>query len=295
MITRAHIRNFRCLVDVDLTFEPLTILVGPNASGKTSIIEALQPHQPLEQWPNGWRRTARPDVQVAVDGGSLVPRANARYGIQLLHLDVRLLRGENQLQAASVLDSVGSNLTNLFATLTRSEQNALVERFIELVPMYQDVVARPSSNGMHRLVFQDRWDSSIWYEPSHVSDGTILLFAFMALQYQPTPPDLLAIEEPERALHPYLIGELVAFLRQLATGKLGPRAVQVILATHSAELLDFAEPNEVRFVSRRSGDGATQVEKAPTGTEDWETAVKEYQSSLGGLWLSGSLGGVPGG
>jgi predicted ATP-dependent endonuclease of OLD family len=42
MITRAHIRNFRCLADVDITFEPLTILVGPNASGKSAILDALQ-------------------------------------------------------------------------------------------------------------------------------------------------------------------------------------------------------------------------------------------------------------
>jgi hypothetical protein len=76
---------------------------------------------------------------------------------------------------------------------------------------------------------------------------------------------------------------------------LGPRPIQVVLATHSAELLEFAQPNEVRFVSRHPSDGATQVESAPIESTDWANAVKEHQGSLGGLWLSGSLGGVPGG
>ena len=199
------------------------------------------------------------------------------------------------MQEARVLDRNGGNLANVFATLSRSEQSALAEQFKVLVPMYDDVDVKPYQAGSHRLVFRDRWTPSFQYEPSQVSDGTMLMLAFLVIQYQPQPIDVLAIEEPERGLHPYLVGEVVRMLRRLATGDLGPRAIQVVLATHSAELLEFAEPREVRFLSRRESDGATQVESAPTETTDWANAVKEYQGSLGGLWLSGALGGVPGG
>lgn len=42
MIKRARFSNFKCLRDVSITFaKPLTVLVGPNASGKTSILEGL--------------------------------------------------------------------------------------------------------------------------------------------------------------------------------------------------------------------------------------------------------------
>ncbi|HET6148304.1 MAG TPA: AAA family ATPase, partial [Polyangia bacterium] len=64
MITRAHIRNFRCLLDVDLTFEPLTILVGPNASGKSAILAALH-HASLEAHINGWRHQVPAEVRIA--------------------------------------------------------------------------------------------------------------------------------------------------------------------------------------------------------------------------------------
>lgn len=42
MITRASFRNFKSLREVDVTFaSPLTVLVGPNGSGKTSILEGI--------------------------------------------------------------------------------------------------------------------------------------------------------------------------------------------------------------------------------------------------------------
>src|SRR5262245_11730403 len=40
-IAEARIRNYRCLRFVDVQLDPLTILIGQNNSGKTSILEAL--------------------------------------------------------------------------------------------------------------------------------------------------------------------------------------------------------------------------------------------------------------
>lgn len=133
----------------------------------------------------------------------------------------------------------------------------------------------------------------MWYAPEEVSDGSMLVLAFLLLQYQNPSPDLLAIEEPERGLHPYLLGELIKLFRQLATGALGKR-IQIIAATHSAELIEFAKPEEVRFVTRNPKDGKVVVTEAQTSTEEWKKGFEEYGYSLGSVWLSGNLGGVPG-
>jgi predicted ATPase len=42
MISRLHVENFKCLANVDVEFAPLTILIGPNDSGKTSLLEAIE-------------------------------------------------------------------------------------------------------------------------------------------------------------------------------------------------------------------------------------------------------------
>ena len=42
MITRAKFKNFKALRDVEITFDSrLTVLVGPNGSGKTSVLEGI--------------------------------------------------------------------------------------------------------------------------------------------------------------------------------------------------------------------------------------------------------------
>lgn len=70
--------------------------------------------------------------------------------------------------------------------------------------------------------------------------------------------------------------------------------MQVVLATHSAELLDYVEPHEVRFLTRDEADGSTRVEAVNLDSPDWRATFEEYKRSLGSAWLSGGLGGVPG-
>lgn len=41
MISKVSIRNFKCLRDVQIDLERLTVFVGPNASGKSSVLQAL--------------------------------------------------------------------------------------------------------------------------------------------------------------------------------------------------------------------------------------------------------------
>lgn len=41
MLTRLHVRGYKALRDIDVAFEPLTVIVGPNGCGKTSVLEAI--------------------------------------------------------------------------------------------------------------------------------------------------------------------------------------------------------------------------------------------------------------
>lgn len=42
MISSFHIRNYKCLHDVSVELGPFTVLIGPNDSGKTSLLEAIE-------------------------------------------------------------------------------------------------------------------------------------------------------------------------------------------------------------------------------------------------------------
>ncbi|HTQ03793.1 MAG TPA: AAA family ATPase [Polyangiaceae bacterium] len=297
-----HIENFRCLRDVDLEFEPLTVLVGPNGAGKSSVLDVLQPQvsfAPRDAWRQdravSFKRTgilhdATPFQHECSVGGST---PTATWNFQRLQLSPRALRSEQTLQEQLVLASDGSNLNNVLSTLPRTVRNEIAARLEELVPLYSDVDLKPTDGGRQRLVFRDRWAEGIWHDAQEVSDGTMVAVAFLALTHLAYPPDILAIEDPEHSLHPFLLGELIALLRRLTAGELGRKAVQVILTTHSAELLDFVDPREVRFLSREMTDGSTVVRRAPIESEQWKAAYETYERSLGEIWLSGGLGGVP--
>lgn len=300
-ISSIQIENYRCLKNVRLDFDPLTVLVGGNGTGKSSVLRALA--QDPVRWTDAdvTDRSPKRAIQFRIQhkGGDFTVSSHGAFSgsapgaRQLLHLDLNGMRSPNQLQKARVLDLNGGNMANVLASLTRTSQQELSKRFCALVPLYADVDFEPLGGGSLTLRFQDRWNKA-WYQPQYVSDGTMLVLAYLLLLHQEPQVSLIAIEEPERGLHPYLLGQLVQFLRSMARGEIGNRTVQIVAATHSAELLNHLEPSEVRFLSRADRDGSTIVERAPSDTPDWRRAFTEYDSALGSMWLSGGLGGVPG-
>jgi len=303
-IRSIEFENYRCLRKARLEFGPFTVLVGGNGTGKSSVLRALLCDQfgLREEDITGRSQKRTIHLRIQHAGGELLVSRSRSGGTgaggltvtrQLLHLELNGMRAPNHLKAARVLSTSGENMANVLTSLTRVRQQQLSERFCALVPLYADVDFQPLQEGFLTLRFQDRW-SRIWYLPDDVSDGTMLVLAYLLLLYQEPQVDLVAIEEPERGLHPYLLGQLVRFFRAMAEGKVGDRPVQIVVATHSAEFLNHLEPDEVRFLSRASDDGSTVIERAPSDTPDWRRAFTEYDSALGSLWLSGGLGGVPG-
>ena len=42
MLKRIKIQGYKSLVDVEVSLEPLSVLFGPNVSGKSNFLDALQ-------------------------------------------------------------------------------------------------------------------------------------------------------------------------------------------------------------------------------------------------------------
>lgn len=295
MIQSLRVTNYRCLRDVTLSLGAFTVVVGPNASGKTALADALV----VDGFDSGdhWRgKKDPPSWSLRHDGGQaqtfrnpkLIPVRRAKYVLQ-----PRTLRSGVQANEVYHLAPDGQNIANLFDTLTREQQEAFVADFVKLVPVYADIKAR-ALRGEKRLQFEDLWERGLWYEPHQVSDGTLLAAAFVALVYQRDTPDLIVIEDPDHGLHPYLLQQVVELLRAVSAGAIGPRPVQVVCTTHSKALLDYLEPNEARFISRDRETGETKMRRAPTDNPKWREVYSRFGESLGDLWMTGSLGGVPG-
>ncbi len=109
-----------------------------------------------------------------------------------------------------------------------------------------------------------------------MSDGTLSLLAHLVALFGPEPPSLACFEESENFVHPHIIEHLIDIMKK------GP--AQVIISSHSPTFLNFVRPEELIIVSKR--DGRTRCERL-------EQPDKYRDQPLGELWFTGELGGVP--
>ena len=123
----------------------------------------------------------------------------------------------------------------------------VLEAMRQRVPGVEKVEAKPTEDGRLVLRFQD----GSFKDPfiaRYVSDGTIKMFAYLVLLYDPRPHPLLALEEPENQLYPELLDELVEEFRDYAR-----RGGQVFVSTHSPDFLNGAKLEEIYWLVKHQG------------------------------------------
>ena len=115
------------------------------------------------------------------------------------------------------------------------------------VPGVTSVEAKSTDDGRLVLRFQD----GSFKDPfiaRYVSDGTVKMFAYLVLLYDPKPHPLLAIEEPENQLYPELLQQLAEEFRAYAK-----RGGQVFVSTHSPDFLNGAKLEEIFWLVKQKG------------------------------------------
>lgn len=158
----------------------------------------------------------------------------------------------------------------------------VLEVMRQRVPGVSKVEAKPTEDGRLVLRFQD----GSFKDPfiaRYVSDGTIKMFAYLVLLYDPRPHPLLAVEEPENQLYPELLAELVEEFRDYAR-----RGGQVFVSTHSPDFLNGAKLEEIYWLVKE--DGFTTVRRA-SESELLRNLVAEGDLP-GALWKQGLFEGV---
>ena len=197
--------------------------------------------------------------------------ADARPSAEAGYSEHLSTRGDNVAQVAQYLYE---NHTDCF--------NRVLEAMSRRVPGVNGVEPRPTEDGRLVLRFQD----GSFKDPfiaRYVSDGTIKMFAYLVLLYDPKPHPLLAVEEPENQLYPELLAELAEEFRDYAR-----RGGQVFVSTHSPDFLNGLELEEIYWLIKK--DGFTTVRRA-SESELLGRLVAEGDLP-GALWKQGLFEGV---
>lgn len=164
----------------------------------------------------------------------------------------------------------------------KSQFDRILQAMTERVPGVKSVEAKPTVDGRLVLRFQD----GSFKDPfiaRYVSDGTIKMFAYLVLLYDPKPHPLLAVEEPENQLYPELLYELIEEFRNYAK-----KGGQVFVSTHSPDFLNGAQLEEIYWLVKK--DGFTTIKRA-SESELLQNLRKEGDLP-GSLWRQGLFEGV---
>jgi predicted ATPase len=180
----------------------------------------------------------------------------------------------------------GPNGEGLYSALfnLRSKAPDIYERILALLeqafPGFERIEFDVVGAGQVTLMWLERSSRQPLY-PNQLSEGTLRFLWLVTSLLSPAIPPLLMLDEPEVSLHPELLMLLAAVLQDAAANS------QVLVATHSPDLIRWLRPEQVLVMDKI--DGATSVTWADSLNLDaW---LEEY--TLRDLWLMGTLGGRP--
>ena len=155
--------------------------------------------------------------------------------------------------------------------------DTILQRMESRIPGISDVTVEQTIDGHVILRFKDGSFKNPFIA-KYVSDGTIKMFAYLILLYDPNPHPFLCIEEPENQLYPDLLVELAEELRSYAQ-----RGGQVLVSTHSPEFLNAVELSEVFWLNKKSG--FTNI--YPLSSSELISNLIEAGDKPGYLWSQG--------
>jgi len=194
------------------------------------------------------------------------------------------LREMQDPDSGTSLKPDGSNVTSVLKEIERQSDRDL-ERISDIlatiVPNTKQVEVKKHGKNLS-LEFTQEWGEKrrLKFEGFSMSDGTLRAIGLLAAVFQRPVPSLIAVEEPEATIHPGALESVLDLLRHAS------KHMQVVITTHSPELLDAKWVTERHLRIVEWTEGATRV--APL-SEATRKALHDHLMGAGELLRSNAL------
>ena len=185
----------------------------------------------------------------------------------LYDFDPKLPKKATPITGKAELEENGSNLSIILKNITENNEKRkkLFNLVRDLLPFIKDLGVEKFADKSLLFKLQETYFENQFLPASLISDGTINITALIVALYFEKKP-LTIIEEPERNIHPYLISKVMDMMKDVSPKK------QIIVTTHSPEVVKYADINNILLVSRDS-DGFSKIIK-PANKKEIKTFLK---------------------
>lgn len=240
------------LVSIEISRESIAVEWGQlrNSGLKRSDIAALfRPYLDKEfDWDRWGRKPGRTElstdfIRFMNVSGFMSDRLE---NIRVFQLSPHSSRSSGVATPNAELGRHGENLPGAAHNLRRRDSEAwskIESAMRAVVPGLQSISTIPTEDRRLAVQFREIGVGRAW-NASEVSDGTIQTFALLVALFD-SRASLLMIEEPENALHPWILRQLL----DLATSA----DKQILFTTHSQVVLDYVDPEIVQLMWMRDG------------------------------------------
>lgn len=189
------------------------------------------------------------------------PVFDALTAMGFYNLNPKLIREVQKPQDGRLLKPAGENIASVIGHLERSNSDALeiIHQYLHAVAPMVHGVERKAIGPVESLEFRQDMAGAKYpwrFMAQQMSDGTLRALGVLTAIFQGNSdhaPSLIGIEEPETALHPAAASALREALVRAA------ERTQIIVTSHSPELLDDTNLSPESLLAVASQDGETRI------------------------------------
>lgn len=281
-----HFRKFANESEVNFTF-PLTVIVGKNGSGKTTVLKAIKVLSKKEALLEEFFETAidnggldGADISYTLDGNNLHYKriGENKWGVdgtisnnpKVTYIQTKSMIGA--IDKSFLYDNLGkhpSQLKNVEYVIKQSKKikqnlQSNSERkqryFISegALTAINDIL---QENIKAIEVIQHKYYSGTWgkslifndgkqYSEYNSGSGEFVVASMVDLIEKMPPEGLLLLDEPEVSLHPGAQKRLVLYILE----KIKSKKIQVVITTHSINIVEHLPPKAIKCFRRIEND-----------------------------------------
>jgi predicted ATPase len=176
-----------------------------------------------------------------------------------------------------LLSTYGDNLPAVLDWIKRNfpdRWNNILEPMQDILSDLEDITIDYTHTKRLGIYFKTQYSQRPW-SVDEISDGTLQALAILTASVDPRF-NMIAIEEIENSLHPWIISVLMDRLRLISKKR------SVIITTHSPIVIDKTHPNELWITFKSEGE--TNIKELTTLdkdiSKDWENGSYKLSNYL---------------